>query len=205
MDAPSIESIAVLLYDGFDELDAIGPYEVFATAADHGAGFDVAHRTLESGGQVTASHGTVVEPEGPLDGTDPDLVVIPGGGWNDRAGRGAWAQSQGALPDELTRRHRDGTTMAAVCTGGMILAAAGLLDDRPATTHHGALADLRETDANVVDARVVDDGDVLTAGGITSGIDLALWLVEREVGADVAETVATELEYDRSDEIHRST
>ncbi|EMA39307.1 DJ-1/PfpI family protein [Halococcus hamelinensis] len=204
MDASTIESVAVVLYDGFDELDAIAPYEVFATAADHGAAFDVSLRTLESVERVTASHGTVVEPDGSLDGLDPDLVVVPGGGWNDRADRGAWAQSQGALPEKLVHRHRDGTTIAAVCTGGMILAAAGLLDGRPATTHHGALADLRDTDAAVVDARVVDAGDVLTAGGITSGLDLALWLVEREASADIAEAVADELEYERSGEVHRS-
>ena len=204
MASSPIESIAVVLYDGFDELDAIGPYEVFASAADRGAGFDVSLRTLDPAERVTASHGTRIEPDGSHDEVDPDLLVVPGGGWNDRAGQGAWAQSQGALPDELARRHGDGTTIAAVCTGGMILAAAGLLDGRPATTHHGALADLRDTDAEVVDARVVDDGDVLTAGGITSGLDLALWLVEREAGVDLAESVAAELEYDRSGEIHRS-
>jgi len=85
----------------------------------------------------------------------------------------------------------------------MILAAAGVLDDRPATTHHGAIDDLRETAANVVDARVTDDGDVLTAGGVTSGLDLALWLVERDLGTDIAETVAREMEYERRGEVYR--
>ena len=73
-----------------------------------------------------------------------------------------------------------------------------VLEARPATTHHGALHDLRATDAEVREERFVDDGDVLTAGGITSGIDLALHLVERECGADVAEAIAGELEYERA-------
>jgi transcriptional regulator GlxA family with amidase domain len=80
----------------------------------------------------------------------------------------------------------------------MLLAEAGLLDGRPAVTHAGALDDLRATAATVVDARVVDDGDVLTAGGITSGIDLALHLVGRLAGDTLRDRVTTELEYDFS-------
>ncbi len=71
----------------------------------------------------------------------------------------------------------------------MVLSRAGLLDGRPAVTHGGAIEDLRATDATVVDARVVDDDDVLTCGGVTSGLDLAVHLVEREWGADVAAAV----------------
>ena len=68
-------------------------------------------------------------------------------------------------------------------------------------THHGAVEELRETGADVVDARVVDDGDVLTCGGVTAGIDLALWLVEREFGTDLADAVASVMEYDRSEDV----
>lgn len=200
----SIESVAIVLYEGFDELDVIGPYEVFETAAALGTDLSVSLRTLEPIERVTASHGLIVEPDGTLDNTDPDLLVVPGGGWNDRAERGAWAEAQGDLPDVLAKRHRNGTVLASVCTGGMILATAGLLDGRPATTHRGALTDLRETRADVVDARVVDDGDVLTAGGVTAGLDLALWLVERVDGAETTETVAREMEYDRRGEVYRS-
>lgn len=200
-----IESVVIVLYEGFDELDAIGPYEVFTNAAEAGVDFEVALYTLESTERVTASHGLTVEPDGTLDSIDdPDLLVVPGGGWNDRAERGAWAEAQGNLPDELARRHRNGAVLASVCTGGMILATAGLLDGRPATTHRSALDDLRDTGADVTDARVVDDGDVLTAGGVTSGLDLALWLVERNSGAETADAVAHGMEYDRRGEVYRS-
>ena len=85
----------------------------------------------------------------------------------------------------------------------MILAAAGVLDDRPATTHHGAIDDLHGTAANVPDARVVDDSDVLTAGGVTAGLDLALWLVERELDTDAADAIARGMECDRRGEVYR--
>lgn len=78
----------------------------------------------------------------------------------------------------------------------MLLAHAGLTDGRPAVTHHGVFADLRDSGAEVIDAHVVDDGDLVTAGGVTAGIDLALHLVEREFSSDVAERVATEMGYE---------
>jgi transcriptional regulator GlxA family with amidase domain len=79
----------------------------------------------------------------------------------------------------------------------MLLAAAGLLDGRPAITHHSAIADLDAAGATIVHARVVDDGDVVTAGGVTSGLDLALHLVERHFGAPTALAAERELEYER--------
>lgn len=189
--------ITVVVYDGFDELDAVGPYEVLSSAANRGCDLEVSIRSLEPAERVTASHGLRIEVDGTLDDADPDIVVVPGGGWNNRADASAWAEAQkGDLPDALRRLHDGGTSLAAVCTGGMLLAEAGVLDGRPAVTHASALDDLRQTDAEVVDARVVDDGDVLTAGGVTSGLDLALHLVERLCGAEVAGAVATNIEYE---------
>jgi transcriptional regulator GlxA family with amidase domain len=194
--------VQVLLFDGFDELDAIGPYEVLVNALGRGDGA-VRYVTLEGERDVTASHGTVVHAEGWLDGA-ATLLMVPGGGWNDRAPQGAWAEAQrGDVPRAIAEAHAGGTTVAAVCTGGMLLSAAGLLDGRPAVTHRSAIEELRGTAADVVEARVVDDGDVLTAGGVTSGLDLALHIVERELGAEVAETVAREMEHDRRGPVHR--
>jgi transcriptional regulator GlxA family with amidase domain len=85
----------------------------------------------------------------------------------------------------------------------MLLAAAGLTDGRPAVTHGSALSDLRESGAELVDARFVDDGDLLTAGGVTSGIDLALHLVEREAGAEIAASVSGIMEYERRETPYR--
>lgn len=200
--------IDIVLYDGFDELDAIGPYEVFRSADGYGGAIRAEMVTLEPRDLVTANHGLRVEPDGVLDTGDEDradIVVVPGGGWNDRSEAGAWAEAQrGTIPDAVAGLYRSGAAVASVCTGGMLLAEAGLTDGRPAVTHADALDDLRDSGAEVVDARVVDDGDLLSAGGVTSGIDLALYLVERECGSDIADRVATVLEYDRTDEVFRS-
>jgi len=191
--------VAVLLFEGFDELDAVAPYEVFQTAAGMGADLDVSTRTLVPDEGVTAGHGLTVEPDDVLFGT-PDLVVVPGGGWNDRESPGVWTEYEdGTLPERLATLHEGGATVASVCTGAMLLAKAGLLDGRPATTHESAKDDLAEyEDVEVRDERYVDDGTVLTAGGVTAGIDLALHIVERECSPGVAERVAEEIEYESS-------
>ena len=197
--------IAVVVYDGFDEMDAVGPYEVLSAAASRGCELEVSIRSLEPSERVTASHGLRIEVDGTLADADPDFVVVPGGGWNDRSEASARAEAQkGDLPDALRRLHDEGTGLAAVCTGGMLLAESGVLDGRPAVTHASALDDLRETDAEVVDARVVDDGDVLTAGGVTSGLDLALHLVRRLCSEEVAEKVATNIEYEPRGEVYEA-
>jgi transcriptional regulator GlxA family with amidase domain len=191
--------VQIVLYEGFDELDAIGPFEVFANATAAGADLPPTLVTLDDRETVTASHGLRMGVDGTLD--DPDLLVVPGGGWNDRSEAGARAQVEaGDLPEAVARIAESDAVVASVCTGGMILAHAGVLDGRPAVTHAGALDDLRGFDVEVREERVVDDGDVVTAGGVTSGIDLALRLVERFGTPEVAERVATEMEWERGSE-----
>lgn len=192
-------NVAILLFEGFDELDAVAPYEVFETAGDFGASVAAEFVTLDGARLVEAAHGMRIKPAGSLADADPALLVVPGGGWNDRTSPGVWTEyERGAIPDAVARLYGEEVTIASVCTGAMLLAKAGLLDGRPATTHYTALDDLRETDASVRETRYVDDGNVLTAAGITSGFDLALHLVEREFGSEVAEQVARELEYERT-------
>ena len=185
-----------MVYDGFDELDAVGPFEVLRNAQTVVEDLDVALVGADGPGEVVASHGMRVVVDSGLSG-GADLVIVPGGGWNDRAPQGARAQAEGTLPRRLRELHDAGARIGSVCTGGMILAAAGLTDRRPATTHHGALDDLRASGAELVDARVVDDGDVLTAGGVTAGLDLALHIVEREWGERLADGIAREMEFTR--------
>lgn len=194
--------IDILLFDGFDELDAIAPFEVLRAAAEAGADFSTRLLTLHPADEVVAAHGLRVRPDGSLsqlgEGERPQVLVVPGGGWNARKPQGARAEAErGEIPAELARLHAAGTTLAGVCTGGMLIATAGLLAGRPAITHHSAISDLRAAGANIVDARVVDDGDIVTAGGVTSGLDLALWLVERFAGARIAHHVESQLEYER--------
>lgn len=191
--------VAVLVYPGFDELDAVAPYEVFSKAAQEGAELTTYLATTEPVDSVTASHGTRLAPQALLGDLDPGAVVVPGGGWNDRSDTGAYREAEkGLLPRELKRLHDKGVLVTSVCTGALLLAEAGLLDGRPATTHHSAIDDLEKYGVDVREARVVDDADVVTGGGVTSGIDVALHLVERLWGAGVADRVAERMEYERS-------
>jgi transcriptional regulator GlxA family with amidase domain len=189
--------IDVILYDGFDELDALGPYEALRTAAAFGTDLQVELVGAHGPATITADHGTrIVVDRGIADAVD--LILVPGGGWFTRGDAGAWVEAQrGDLTARIAELHAAGVTVASVCTGAMLLAEAGITRGRPATTHHNAIEEFRASGADIVDARVVDDGDIITAGGVTSGLDLALMLVERVAGAEMAARVASELEYER--------
>jgi transcriptional regulator GlxA family with amidase domain len=184
--------IEIILFDGFDDLDAFGPFEVLT-----GAGLETRFVTVEPRDGVTSAGGARIVPHGVLG--NPDLVLVPGGGWNDRSGPGAYAEARrGVITEALARRHAAGGRIGSVCTGAMLLAEAGLLTGRPAITHHSAIEDLRGFGAEVVDgARYVDDGDIITAGGVTSGIDMALHIVARALGSEAAEAMAREIEWTR--------
>lgn len=197
--------MAIAIYEGFDELDVIGPYEVFKKAAEEGADLAVELWSIHGTNRVKASHGLTVESDRQNLDYLPDFLVVPGGGWNNRADTGAWALTEDIeFMERLRRFQEQGTTVIGVCTGGMVLARAGILDGRPATTHRGALTELRDSDAEVVEKRVVDDGDVLTAGGVTSGIDLALHVVEREFGAELAKKVSERIEFNPRGSVHQA-
>ncbi len=197
--------VHIPVFDGFDELDAIGPYEVFRTASNVGADCHVSLVTLTEEEVVTAAKGLRVVPDGVLPSPDavdaPDLLVVPGGGWSDGDGGVRREVESGALPEAIRAHYEAGAEVASVCTGAMLLERAGVLEGRPAVTHRSAIADLRNAEVEVLERRVVDAGAVATAGGITSGIDLALHLVERAFGGDVAAAAAEELEHDRSDDV----
>jgi transcriptional regulator GlxA family with amidase domain len=123
------------------------------------------------------------------------MLLVPGGGWF--AGAGVRDEiERGVLPAAVVAAHERGAIVGSVCTGAMLLAAAGLVQGRRATTHRAAIEDLRGYGAQIVEgARFVDDGDLVTAGGVTSGLDLGLHVVEKVAGASMAERVATDIEY----------
>ena len=202
--------IDILVYDGNDELDVVGPFEVFRAAGDL-VKLRCQLVTLRPQSRVKGSHGLKFKPDAYLldEGQGakklakrknwPDVIVVPGGGWNDAgASQGARLQVKlGDIPTFLAIARRSVDTLASVCTGAMLRAEAGVIGKRPVATHASAMDDLAATGASVRADRVVDAGDLVSCGGVTSGIDLALWLVEREFGRDVADEVAGELEYKR--------
>jgi len=166
-------NIDLVVFEGVDELDVFGPLEVFRRAAAVGA--EVVTRLCSQGpGEwVTGAFNTCFRVDRQFVPGQADIVVVPGGGWVARSDRGARVElERGHLPALLVEAARSGSLMAGVCTGTMLLAHSGLIGQRRATTHHDAIADLAATGATVVLERVVDDDDLVTCGGVTSGIDL---------------------------------
>lgn len=182
----------ILIYDGVEELDALGPLDVLG-----GAGFDVKLVTDVEARTVTSANGVGLVAAAALSEA-PTLLLVPGGGYASRRPQGAWAEmARGTLPAAIAERFAAGSTIAGVCTGVMLLAAGGLLRGRPAVTHHAALEDLAAAGADVIaDARVVDDGRLATCGGV--------WLVERYRGPEAAAARAAALEHQRVGRVHRS-
>jgi transcriptional regulator GlxA family with amidase domain len=193
--------VQIVVFDGFDELDVFGLYEPLKMA-----GFDTRLVTLAQQEVVTAAHGLRVVADGQVSRDRlPSILCVPGGGWLTRSARGALYESErGEILQVIKDFHKSGVTIAAVCTGALLVGKAGLLTGRPAITNHGALDNLRACGAKIAFARVVDDGDIVTAGGVTSSIDLALWLIERFGSAKASKDIAMQLEHVRKGPIWRS-
>ena len=179
--------IAILLYDRFTVLDAIGPYQVLSGLP----GAEVAF-VAERPGPIRDEVGSLVlsAQAGLPDVPHPDIIVVPGGPGQDR-------QMQDGLVHEWLRA-ADQTSVwtTSVCTGSLILAAAGLLSGRRATSHWMALDELGQLGATPVSERVVVDGKYVTAAGVSSGIDMGLALACRMAGDDVAQAIQLMIEYD---------
>lgn len=186
--------VQIILFEGFDELDVFGPFEPLASS-----GVTVELVRLDGPGVVTSARGVRVETTETFlsSGANPvDGIVIPGGGWLNRAPEGAWAQVQrGDLPGILAARQDEVGWVASVCSGGMILAHAGLLDGHRATTNRACFDEFAPLVGELVDARVVDDGDVITAGALSCGLDLGIHLVRRFLGDETADALQAGLEY----------
>lgn len=181
--------IAILLYDRFTALDAVGPFEVLSRLPDSKAVFVAAQA-----GPVTTDNGMLsLVAEARLDQVPhPDIVVVPGG-----PGQSVEALMRGGPVHEWLRAVDEHTSVTtSVCTGSLILAAAGLLTGRRATSHWLALPLLADFGAEPVSQRVVIDGKYMTAAGVSAGIDMALELAGRIAGRERAEAIQLMMEYD---------
>jgi transcriptional regulator GlxA family with amidase domain len=179
--------IAILIFDKLAALDAVGPYEVMRNVP----GWDVRLVAKEKGETRTEDGTLALVADYSLDQvTSPDLVLVPGG--------------KGTRPlmhdDEMLQwlRDVDATTKwtTSVCTGSLLLGAAGLLEGKRATSNWLLLDALRQFGADPVGGRFVEDGKIVTAAGVTAGIDMALHLVALEAGPEVAQAVQLGIEYD---------
>ena len=180
--------VGIFVFDGVEELDAVGVYEVLGAAKKLHPPLDLSVRFRALKEQITGDLGMkFLAHEVRRDLGDLELIIIPGGSGRKEVVQDAeWLSS---LLDFGTEK-----PVASVCTGALILSAAGLLAGRKATTHRSAMDELRGT-AAVVEQRVVEDGLVTTAGGITASIDLGLHLLRRHFAPELAAEVAEYLEY----------
>jgi transcriptional regulator GlxA family with amidase domain len=196
--------IEIVVFEGFDALDVVAPWEVFARAATIEPGFDVALVRIDGPPVVSAAEGLQLHVVDEL-GT-PDALFVPGGSWVGGTDTGVPREiRRGTLPRIISELSSSVEWVSSVCTGALLLGEAGILRDRNATTNPAALEELSQYGAVVRHNRVVDDGNLVTAGAVTSGIDLALWLVQRELGETVASTVAQALAYPMPTDVWRRT
>ncbi|SEH03670.1 DJ-1/PfpI family protein [Nonomuraea solani] len=211
----------IVLFDGFDPLDVIAPYEVLhAGAVASGGALTVELATAEGPREVVSGTGGLpLRATAALDPAKADLIVVPGA--SGRIGEPAEAsgtEQDESIPVLLARTldtelpallkaamDRPETTVATVCGGSLVLAMAGLLEGRHATTHHLGTDLLDATGAHAVRARVVDDGDLVSGGAVTSGLDVALHLLERELGPRIAHAVEDLFAYERRGIVWRNT
>jgi len=190
--------VQMVLFDGVAEQDFIGPNEAFTIAGFSTKGaVAVEYVTGTVPRTIRALGGTRVVVEKGWSPRAADLLLVPGGGPTGPDEPGvAHEIKKGQLPRSIAAAVRGKLVIGSVCTGALILAAAGLTRGRPCNTHHKVRAQLAESGAVVKDARVVDDGDLITSAGSTSGIDLALHVLNREFGADFAVMIAGVLEFE---------
>ena len=179
--------IAYLLYDRFTALDIVGPHEVFNSVPGNESIF-----VAEQSGPVRNESDTLsmVADASIGEVASPDILIIPGG-FGTRA-----LLDHEPLLDWIRSVHETSTWTTSVCTGALLLAAAGLLDGVPATTHWLARDLLGELGAKPVPERVVQEGKIVTAAGVSAGIDMALRLVQQINGDEVAKAVQLGIEYD---------
>jgi transcriptional regulator GlxA family with amidase domain len=209
--------VQIVLFDGFDPLDVIAPFEVLAAGSD-AAGGTVAVELVSADGPrevVSGTRGLTLRATASLDPDRPGYIVVPGasGPTTGDPDQGvvtipvllARFAASAAAPLLRAALRNPEVTVTTVCGGSLALAMAGLIEGRHAVTHELGMDVLEATGVCPVPARVVDDGDLISAGGVTSGLDLGLHILEREFGPRVAHAIETLFEYERRGIVWRNT
>jgi len=193
-------NVAILLFDDVEVLDFAGPFEVFNVASEMNDPAPFNTYTVAEKSPVTARGGLSLNAHYLIDDMPkPDILIVPGG-WGTRA-----QLKNEPIINWLVDQHYEVEHLLSVCTGSLMLAQAGLLDGLKATTHHTAIGELRRLapDAVIMDAkRYTDNGKVVTAGGISAGIDMSLYMVNKLAGKQVLRNTLKEMEYEWSPATH---
>ena len=188
--AAGIQRIAFLVFPGLTVLDFVGGYDALRRVATMGIDPGVTHRIIGTESEIGDESGLVMRPDGMYEDLAPfDLLYIPGG-------FGTRALLKDARLVSYLKTWGAERPLASVCTGALLLGAAGYLTGLRATTHHRAVDLLKPYCREVVtDRRIVDEGRIVTAGGVASSLDLGLYLVQKFWGAPARERIAAQMEY----------
>lgn len=187
--------IAIFAYEGVEELDLVGPYEVFGCAADQQKGSCQVRVVAETKEPTTCINGLALLPHQDFsDFTQPDILIIPGG-------NGSRIQAERISVIEWVRRVAEGCQIvASVCTGLRITAAAGIAQNMSVTTHWGAVDDIQAAHPGLkidVSRRYIRQGNYISSAGISAGIDMSLSLVGEMMSEELEGLVRHEMVYDR--------
>ncbi len=184
-------TIGIIIFPQVEELDFVGPFEVLSYINKFRPDSTRVLLVAETTDPVAAFNGLRIIPDATLENCPPlDIIIAPGG-----KGRLA-AMKNPAILAFIHRQRQSATYVASVCTGAFLLAEAGLLAGKKATTYHSAFDELAGYDVSVVAAKVVRDGSIVTAGGVSSGLELGFFLLRELFGADLTREVARKIEYD---------
>ncbi|WP_257453631.1 DJ-1/PfpI family protein [Archangium lipolyticum] len=203
----------IILFDGFDLLDAMAPYEVLSAGGQvAGGALQVELASFEGAREVRSGiNGLKIPATTALDPRRADFMIVPGaagavsGDGPDSIHALLTRAVHSGLPDVLHQAMaKPGLTMGTVCGGSVLLGMAGLLKGRHATTNHMGLDALTAMGAHAVTSRLVDDGNLVTAAGVTSGLDLGVYLIERHFGPRIAHAVETLFQFERRGTVWRA-
>ncbi len=196
-------NVAILMFDDVEVLDFAGPFEVFSVTSELNKGYSLrdsfaarpfaVSTVAEHPGAVNARNGLSINPDCTIaDCARPDILIVPGGQGTRKL------IDNSVVINWIKDCSQTAELVISVCTGSLLLAKAGLLEGLAATTHHHALELLRELAPNttvVENERFVDNGKIITSGGIAAGIDMSLYVVGKLLGAAQAAQTAEHMEY----------
>ncbi len=178
--------IVFLFYDGMTALDAVGPHEILCRLPNTSV-----KRVAKTAGKINTDSGLVLNADYPVsEVSTADILFIPG------AGSATTLQQNPEILDWIRSIHSKTTWTTSVCTGSLILGAAGILEGLRATTHWAALDRLKKWGAHPIEGRIVEAGKIITAAGVSAGIDMALTLAAKISGERVAQSLQLGIEYD---------
>lgn len=184
-------TIGILIFPEVEELDFVGPFEVLSYVNKIRPESTAVRLIAETPGPICAFNGMRIIPDMTFrDCPTLDIIVVPGG-----KGRLA-AMKSTAIRGFIRSRAKTARFTASVCTGAFLLAEAGLLTGKKATTYHTAFSELESYSVHLVRSKVVRDGKIVTSGGVSSGLELGLYLLRELFGVPLAQEVASKIEYE---------